>query len=47
MVQYRVTTVHGESDTIWHIVDTEAPEEDQPSIYVSLRAKCWLEILRC
>ena len=32
---YRVVTVHGESRSLFHVVDVNAPETDQPAIVAS------------
>lgn len=32
MSRFRVDTVHGESATLFHVIDTNAPEAEQPAI---------------
>lgn len=32
MRRYKVISVHGETETLWHVVDTAAPEGEQPAI---------------
>ena len=36
---YGVTAVHGESGSVWHVVDCAAPESEQPAIVASYREK--------
>lgn len=31
-MRYKVTTWHGEGDSLYYIVDTEAPEGEQPAV---------------
>lgn len=30
--RYKVTAWHGEAETLWHVVDTHAPEGEQPAV---------------
>ncbi len=34
-MRYKVSTVHGEMGTVHHVVDSEAPEGEQPAIIAS------------
>jgi hypothetical protein len=33
--RYKITTEHGEGATVWHVVDTQAHDADQPAILAS------------
>ena len=35
--RYRVTVYHGEGSSVFHIIDTQAPEDEQPCIVRSYR----------
>jgi hypothetical protein len=35
----RIVTYHGESETLWHIVDTNAAEDDQPEVVASFSSR--------
>lgn len=35
--RWGVTTVHGESYSLFHVVQIDAPEEDQPAIVASYK----------
>jgi hypothetical protein len=35
MGRYKVTTWHGEIGTVFYVVDTAAPEEEQPAVVLS------------
>ena len=35
LTRYQVTIVHGESGSVFHVVDTQLPETDQPAILCS------------
>lgn len=37
--RYRVITWHGESGSVFYVVDTHAPEDEQPAIYASPRTR--------
>ncbi len=37
--RYRVTTFHGEGATLYHVVDGEAPEGEQPAVVESFSTK--------
>lgn len=39
MDRFKVTIVHGERETVYHVVDAQAPEEQQPSIVASYSTK--------
>lgn len=36
-MRYKVTAWHGESGSIFYVVDSQAPEQDQPAILFSYR----------
>ena len=37
-MRFKVTSVHGEHMTIWHVVNTEAPEAEQPKIVATFHS---------
>lgn len=39
MDRYKTTTVYGEGETIYHVIDTAAPEGEQPAIVSSESTK--------
>ena len=41
----RIVVVHGESKTLWHIVDAAAPTEEQPAILATRDSRVDAEAL--
>ncbi len=37
--RYAVTVYHGESSTVFYVVDTSAPESEQPAVKASYRTR--------
>jgi hypothetical protein len=46
MARFKVTTVHGESGSLFHVVDTAAPQDDQPAIVSTFTIKQEAEYVR-
>ena len=42
-MRYKMVTWHGEGSTVYYIVDTAAPAEDQPAVVCSYRDKAEAE----
>ena len=34
-MRYKITTYHGEGDTVFNVVDADAPEGEQPAVVAS------------
>ena len=45
-MRYRIVTVHGEARSLFHVLDTIAPEGEQPAIVASFESREYAECLR-